>query len=405
MRATRSSDRRPLRIGRGRGPEARRLSRAPLVAAAGGAGIGAGVLYLFDPGRGRRRRALARDKVVHYGHETGDATGVVARDLRNRAKGLVAETRRRLRREAPDDSVLAERVRAELGWVCSHPSAIEAEARDGVVTLSGPILKEDVDAVRAAVSRVPGVSSVEDRLEVHEEPGDVPALQGEGRRGTGPQPELLQEHWSPAARLLTGAAGAGLACYGIARRGIGGVLAALSGITLFGRAATNLRLARLTGVGAGRRAIELRKSITIDAPVEKVWEFWDDYENFPRFMTNVREVRKGEDGRSHWEVAGPLGRAVTWEAEVTERVPNEVLAWRTRPASAVQHSGIVRLEPADDATRVQLTLSYNPVGGAAGHLVATLLGANPKKQLDEDLLRMKTLIETGSAPRDAAKAG
>jgi uncharacterized membrane protein len=405
MPATRSSDPRPLRIGRGRGPAARRLRRRPLIAAAGGAGFGAGVLYLFDPGRGRRRRALARDNAVRYAHETGDATGAVGRDLRNRAKGLVAETRRRVRREAPDDAVLAERVRAELGWVCSHPSAVEVEAHDGVVTLSGPILKEDVDAVRAAVSRVPGVGSVEDRLEVHEEPGDVPALQGEGERGAGPRPELLQEHWSPTARLLTGAAGAGLACYGIARRGVAGVLAALSGITLFSRAATNLRLARVTGVGAGRRAIELQKTINIDAPVEKVWEFWDDYENFPRFMSNVREVRKGADGRSHWEVAGPLGRRVTWDAEVTERVPNETLAWKTCSGSAVEHSGIVRFEPADDATRVHLTLSYNPVGGAAGHLVATLLGANPKKQLDEDLLRMKTLIETGSPPRDAAEAG
>jgi uncharacterized membrane protein len=62
------------------------------------------------------------------------------------------------------------------------------------------------------------------------------------------------------------------------------------------------------------------------------------------------------------------------------------------------------LEPVEGGrTRVNVTLSYNPVAGAAGHAVASLLGVNPKKQLDEDLLRMKTLVETGSPAHDAAK--
>jgi uncharacterized membrane protein len=70
----------------------------------------------------------------------------------------------------------------------------------------------------------------------------------------------------------------------------------------------------------------------------------------------------------------------------------------------VQHAGVVRLEPvAGDRTRVEVTLSYNPVAGAAGHAVASILGADPKTRLDEDLLRMKTLLEKGRPPHDAAK--
>ena len=63
------------------------------LAAAIGAGVGALIMFIFDPDNGRRRRALARDKVVHYGHEAVDAVEGAARDLRNRAQGIAAEAR------------------------------------------------------------------------------------------------------------------------------------------------------------------------------------------------------------------------------------------------------------------------------------------------------------------------
>jgi gas vesicle protein len=63
------------------------------LAAAIGAGVGALAMFIFDPDNGRRRRALARDKMVHYGRETVDAVEGAARDLRNRAQGVAAEAR------------------------------------------------------------------------------------------------------------------------------------------------------------------------------------------------------------------------------------------------------------------------------------------------------------------------
>jgi uncharacterized membrane protein len=182
------------------------------------------------------------------------------------------------------------------------------------------------------------------------------------------------------------------------------LLVGIAGAVVLARAATNLRLARLTGIGAGRRAVEVQKHLMIDAPVQAVWALWEDYESFPRFMTNVREVRRSQGGRSHWTVTGPLGTRLSWDAEETRRVPNELLAWTSLPGAAVQHAGVVRLEPVGgDRTRVEVTLSYNPVAGGAGHAVASVLGADPKKRLDEDLLRMKTLLEKGRPPHDAAK--
>jgi uncharacterized membrane protein len=389
-----------------RRPSGKSPSRRPVVAAAVGAGVGAGLMYLLDPDRGRRRRALVRDQSVHYLHETADATGTAARDLRHRGVGLVARSRRRLQLVPPGGEALADRVRAQLADLTRYPGAIEVEGRKGIVTLAGPVLRQEADEVRRVVADLPGVAGVEDRLEIKEQADDLPPSardQAQKLAGWQPRPELLQQRWAPGPRLLAGAAGGGLVCYGLARRNRSGLLVGIAGAAVLARAATNLRLARLSGVGVGRRAVEVQKHLVLDVPVQAVWALWEDYESFPRFMTNVREVRRSQGGRSHWTVTGPLGTRLSWDAEETRRVPNELLAWTSLPGAAVRHAGAVRLEPvAGDRTRVEVTLSYSPVAGAAGHAVASILGADPKKRLDEDLLRMKTLLEKGRPPHDAA---
>jgi uncharacterized membrane protein len=95
---------------------------------------------------------------------------------------------------------------------------------------------------------------------------------------------------------------------------------------------------------------------------------------------------------------------VTFDAEITRTVPNQLIAWKTLRRSPVAHAGIVRLDPIPDArTRVHIRMSYNPPAGWLGHGIAAAFGADPKSSMDEDLVRMKTLIETGHAPHDAAQ--
>jgi len=171
-----------------------------------GLGLGAGLMYLFDPRSGRRRRALIADQVTHLCNEMQDAVGVGARDLGHRMQGVAAETSAMFAHDGADDRVIEERVRAQLGRVASHPRAIRVEAHDGRITLSGPILAGEAARVLSAVARVRGVAGVEDRMAHHESPGDVPALQG-GTRRTGERPELWQRNWSPATRLVLGVAG------------------------------------------------------------------------------------------------------------------------------------------------------------------------------------------------------
>jgi osmotically-inducible protein OsmY len=144
----------------------------------GGIGIGAGLMYMLDPDRGSRRRALVRDKIISAANSVPDAMASTARDLRNRARGVAAGAKSLFTSDEASDEVIAERVRSKIGRVVSHPRAIEIAAEQGLVVLSGPVLADEVDELLSCVSSVRGVVRVENQLEVHEQAGDVPGLQG-----------------------------------------------------------------------------------------------------------------------------------------------------------------------------------------------------------------------------------
>lgn len=370
-------------------------------------GAGAALMYFLDPDRGKRRRHLMRDQLVHAGRISGEAVDATRRDLRNRARGVTAAARARLKADRADDAVITERVRSALGRAVSHPGAVTVAVEEGRVLLGGPVLEREVGGLLAAVRAVRGVRAVENRLAVHEAADRVSALQG-GVHRTGGRTPLAQENWTPAARVLTGAAGSALALYAARRRDRLATVLGVTGLALAARGATNLSTQRLTGVGAGRRAVDVRKTITIHAPVDRVFAHFADWERWPAWMTHVREVRPAGtvagDTRTHWVVDGPAGVPVAWDAITTELVPNEAIAWKSVEGAAVGHAGRIRFTPtADGATTVDVQMSYNPPAGAVGHAVATFFGRDPRHQMHDDLARLKTTIETGTPPRDAVR--
>ena len=365
----------------------------------GGIGLGAGLMYIFDPDRGRRRRATARDAAHHLANAFDDAVGKTSRDLSNRARGLASELNSIFRCEEADDDVVTERIRSKLGRAVSHPHAIQVAVNQGRVTLSGQILPSEVDQLLKRVWSVRGVTGVENRLEAHERAGGVSSLQG-GTPHTGETPELMQSNWSPGIRFLVGIGGGALTLYGARRKDI---ISATVGLGLITRSLTNMEMKDLIGLGGGH-GITVRKTITINAPVRKVFELWSRHENFPQFMSRVREVKDLGNGRYHWTVAGPAGIPVEWEAVITKLEPDRLIAWQSAPDSMVEQQGIVQFRPdGDDKTVVDVRLSYYPPAGAIGHAIASLFGADPKSEMDDDLMRMKSFIETGHQPHDASE--
>ena len=359
--------------------------------------LGAAGIYYLDPQRGRRRRALARDRFESVRARLARSVDPVKRDAANRVRGYTAFFRQRAEYAGAPDETIVQRVRSMLGRCVSHPRAVSVVVRAGRVELSGHVLQQEHENLLRTVLDVRGVTGVDDALHVHASAEGVSALQG-GRPRRGPTPELLRDAWGPATRAAVGAAGATLALYGLAR---GSLLSLGAGVLMLARSSVNRPLAEALGT-SHRGAIRIQKSIAVRAPVEQVYETLRNYDNFPRFMHNVRAVEVRPDGTSHWTVAGPAGVSVEWDAYTTDLEENRLIAWATAEGGAVDHDGVIRLVPEDGLTRIHLTMTYTPIGGAVGHAIAVLFGADPKSELDEDLLRLKALLEGVNVPHDVA---
>ena len=357
--------------------------------------IGAGLWYWLDP-RGGERRQRIRERIERSTDNARASLHHTGRELRRRAWDVAADAAGALPGASDNDARVAERVRATVARGVSYPRAIDVQARGGEIILRGPVLAHEVDWLISRVWSARGVRSVVNQLEPHDEAGTVPGLQGEPANR-----QRLDGEWGPALRVAAGAGGGAAMIAGARTGGIVGTLIGVSGIALIARAITNMDLSRLTGIGAGRRGVVIEKYIEINAPVERVYELWSNCENLPHFMAHVREVRLQENGWWHWVVDGPAGAPVEFDSIITIDKPNRRLAWKTVPGSAIQHAGMVGFRSnADRSTRVHVRLTYNPVAGALGHIIAKLLGVDPKKQMDDDLLRLKGFIESGHAPQD-----
>jgi hypothetical protein len=171
---------------------------------------------------------------------------VTARDFNNRIQGVSSTLKSKFTPKPDDDVVIVDRVRSKLGRVVSHPHAIHVTSSAGNVTLSGPILENEVDELLTCVKRVHGVNEVTNDLEVHKQAGNHPSLQG-GSVPQGSQFEFFQENWSPAARVVAGTAGAALALIGGSRKNVLGAGLSAAGLLLLARGITNKGLKEFAG--------------------------------------------------------------------------------------------------------------------------------------------------------------
>jgi uncharacterized membrane protein len=141
-------------------------------------------------------------------------------------------------------------------------------------------------------------------------------------------------------------------------------------------------------------AQHIHESIEVQAPLRDVFTYWSNLENFPQIMSNVEEVRVTGQDTSHWQVKGPLGTDIEYDAKTTEMSPERGIAWQSE--GEVDNSGQVRFEEvAEGRTRIDVTLTYgDPPGGRLGELAAEAI-QNPERQLGEDLENFARRAERG----------
>ena len=132
----------------------------------------------------------------------------------------------------------------------------------------------------------------------------------------------------------------------------------------------------------------IEESIEVAAPLSAAYNQWTQFEEFPRFMEGVEEVRQLDDTHLHW-VAEFGGSRHEWDAEITEQKPDERVAWRNTDGK--DNAGVVTFHRLDDArTRIMVQMDFVPEG--IKEKLGDALGV-PDRRVQSDLERFKELIE------------
>jgi uncharacterized membrane protein len=212
-------------------------------------------------------------------------------------------------------------------------------------------------------------------------------------------------------RWISSLAGGGLTAFGLKQGGWKGYTLALLGGGLIYRGLTGqCQLYQALGIntasGKGRSAsvkhgegIRIEKSVTINKSPEELYRFWRNFENLPRFMNHLESVTVLDNDLSHWVVKSPASMSVEWDAQIINEKENEMIAWRSLEGATIPNAGSVHFKAAPEGrgTILKVEINYDAPGGSVTAAIAKLFGGEPGQQVQEDLRRLKQILETGEA--------
>ncbi|MEN3274890.1 MAG: hypothetical protein V7631_680 [Massilia sp.] len=376
------------------------LEASDLAKMLGGAAAGALLMYMLDPDRGSARRSTSTAAIRNAGSRTGSALGNAWHGIGERI-GLAA------REVGSAASDLIDEASTGTSKLVDEAGARASRAYESA--------KPNGSATRALEHSYDNASRMADEAGAHADAAASAAASRFSRMASQATNRAMSamhlENRDDLSALLRNPAVVGgglLGLIGLVRRSPMAAAIGLAGLLLASKGGGGAGLSGLLGSGSrssygssSGKPISLEKSIRIDASPEDVYELWSNYENFPRFMSHVIEVRDLGRRRSHWVVQGPAGTQFEFDSVLTEQSKGRRLAWRSEPGAEIENSGSVTLEPYRGGTLATVRMSYTPPAGALGHGLASLLGSDPKRQMDDDLARMKHFIERGVIPRGA----
>ena len=152
-----------------------------------------------------------------------------------------------------------------------------------------------------------------------------------------------------------------------------------------GGAMLSKKLKQNRGFGASSSIVE---TIEVNVPVRTAYNQFTQFEDFPQFMKSVKEIRQLDDKHLHWK-ANVAGEDKEWDAEITEQIPDNRIAWRS--VTGVKNGGVVTFHKiSDTVTRIALQMDYEPEGPL--ETLGDALGA-VRMEARSNLANFKELLE------------
>ncbi len=140
--------------------------------------------------------------------------------------------------------------------------------------------------------------------------------------------------------------------------------------------------------------MRVEKDLTVNAPVERVYGMWTDFENFPSFMKHVESVKMTGDKMTHWKAKlGPITKE--WDAQIEGLVPNRTVTWRS--TTGADNAGAVTMSALGHLTEMHVVIEYDPTWFEA---LGDTITQTTSRSVEEDLERFKRLAE-GTDPDKA----
>jgi uncharacterized membrane protein len=181
--------------------------------------------------------------------------------------------------------------------------------------------------------------------------------------------------------------------------------ATVGGLALISAAAHRPIVEAVRQAGTRRRSGTVAISFIVAHPVETVFGFCRDFENFPQFIGALREVRDYGDGRSHWCASTPAGGTIEWDTVTTKYVPNRVIAWTSVGGSPIETNARVRFIPEGRDTCVKIDATYRVMDSSMADAIAALITPQRKGELAADVRRLGPYLDSLLAGTGPARAG
>jgi len=175
------------------------------------------------------------------------------------------------------------------------------------------------------------------------------------------------------------------------------VVAVLAGLAILIAIATFIRVERRHCMGRSfqRKENTVEGTVTIERPVEKVFEFYRNFKNLPTFLGDVMRIDEIAPATSRWTIQGPLGIQMKWIVTVTEERSNELILYETTSSPALKTRWEIYFSPGKTANETNVHEVMSTPLGRVGRAALALIGKFPSEEVTSNLHRLKEVLETG----------